>query len=237
MPNQRKPGGGGPSGLKVGCVRDMPLHRAAAALPEIRTHGTVDLLALLLGDAGLDVAQLRMLATRIDGAGFAAVTCAVDELCADYGVSVVHGTRIASALELGRRAAAPATPAAIATPADVAAIARRELSGLARDTVLVIACDAVNCPLRAAVISVGAIGTATMPVREILHFVLRWDASAFAVAHNHPRGACEPSDADVAATERLAVAARAVGLRFLGHVVVSGRQWQTVAIDGSGTPR
>jgi DNA repair protein RadC len=95
----------------------------------------------------------------------------------------------------------------------------------------------VNCPLRAAVISVGAIGTATMPVREILHFVLRWDASAFAVAHNHPRGACEPSDADVAATERLAVAARAVGLRFLGHVVVSGRQWQTVAIDGSGTPR
>ena len=180
---------------------------------------------------------MRMLATRIDGAGFAAVTCVADEICADYGMSVAHASRIASALELGRRAAAPATPAAIATPADVAAIAQRELSGLAREAVLVIACDAVNCPLRADVISVGAVGMAAMPVREILHFVLRWDASAFALAHNHPRGACEPSDADVAATERVALAARAVGLRFLGHVVVSGRQWQTVPTDDYETPR
>lgn len=209
----------------VGWVRVPPLHRAAAALPDIRTYGTVELLALLLGDADPDDAQLHILATRIDGAGFVPVTCAVDELRADYGMSMNYAARIAAALELGRRASSPPTPATIASPADVAAIAQRELSGLAREAQLVIACDAANRPLRIAVVANGAADWVRMPVREILHLVLRWDARAFAVAHNHPGGSPAPSESDLAATERVAAAARTVGLRFLGHVVVGTDGW------------
>lgn len=93
-----------------------------------------------------------------------------------------------------------------------------------------IVCDAANRPLRTVVVSDGAIDRSLMPVREILNAVLRWDGRAFAVAHNHPCGSLEPSDADVAATQHVAGAAGVVGLRFLGHIVVAGGRHR--AVDG-----
>ncbi len=59
---------------------------------------------------------------------------------------------------------------------------------------------------------------------------MRCDGSAFAIAHNHPSGDPEPSEADVLATRRVAEAARAVELRFLGHVVIGNDAWACVAI-------
>ena len=193
-----------------------------------RRRDTPQLLAVLLGDADGCDSVLEILATHIDDRGFAAVTCAVDELRADFGLSADDAARLAAAFELGRRATSPSAPATITRPADVAAIAQRELSGLARETVLVIACDASNRPLRTAVIALGAVDTAILPVREILHFVLRWDGRAFAIAHNHPSGDLDAGDADIAATRRVVDAARAVGLRFLGHVVVAGQNYRPV---------
>lgn len=135
---------------------------------------------------------------------------------------------LAAALELAHRAAEAPAPEAIRGPDDVATIARRELGGLRRERVVVVVCDAANRPLRTVVVSDGAIDNALMPVREILNAVLGCDGRAFAVAHNHPGGDAEPSYSDLAATRRIADAARVVGLRFLGHVVVGGRGWAVV---------
>jgi DNA repair protein RadC len=111
-------------------------------------------------------------------------------------------------------------PELVRGPADVAVIAHRALGTRRRERVIVIVCDSANRHLRTVVVSDGAIDRSMMPAREILNAVLRWYGSAFAIAHNHPRLGPEPSDADVAATRRIADAARVVGLRFLGHVVV-----------------
>lgn len=136
---------------------------------------------------------------------------------------------LAAAFELARRAAHEPAPELIRGPADVASVAHRELGGLRRERVIAIVCDAANRPLRTVVVSDGAVDRSLLPVREILNAVLRWDGRAFAVAHNHPCGNVEPSDSDVAATHRIAEAARVVGLRFLGHVVVGDGQWAAVA--------
>ncbi|MCG3243507.1 JAB domain-containing protein [Mycobacterium avium] len=68
-----------------------------------------------------------------------------------------------------------------------------------------------------------------VPVREILNAVLRHDGRAFAIAHNHPSGAAEASDADRQVTASVRAAATTVGLRFLGHVVVANDRWNAVA--------
>ncbi len=59
--------------------------------------------------------------------------------------------------------------------------------------------------------------------------MLRHDGRAFAVAHNHPSGDPEPSDADRRATDTVKAAAKVAGVRFLGHVVVSGKEWRSIS--------
>jgi len=78
-------------------------------------------------------------------------------------------------------------------------------------------------------VSAGSVDKSLMPVREILNAVLRHDGRAFALAHNHPSGNAEPSDADRRATEEVRRAAGVAGLRFLGHVVVTEEDWREVS--------
>lgn len=70
------------------------------------------------------------------------------------------------------------------------------------------------------------------PDREVLNAALRNDGRAFAVAHNHPSGELEPSAADLEATRALAAGAKAVGLRFLDHLIVAGSGWLSLREKG-----
>jgi DNA repair protein RadC len=121
-------------------------------------------------------------------------------------------------------------PIVLQSTNDVAEVARRELDGLRRERVLVLVCDAANRLRRTVIASEGSIDRSLVPIREILNAVLRHDGRAFAVAHNHPGGELEPSEADQLATARLRAAAQTVGLRFLGHVVVTGGASRTISI-------
>ncbi len=163
-----------------------------------------------------------------DGGGPEPTTALSDGAVATTSLPIEVGAVLAAALELARRIEGSPAPDVIRGPSEVEAIARREIGGLRRERVIAIVCDAADRPLRTVVVSDGAIDRSLMPVREILNAALRWDGRAFAVAHNHPCGNPEPSDADIAATHRIAEAARVVGLRFLGHVVVGDGGWAVV---------
>ena len=188
---------------------------------------TRELLGLILdGSVGDDIVDA--IAGDIDAGAYASAVERPDELWSDGDDLAVATTRLTVVFELARRAAVPEPPDVVRGPADVAAIARRQLGGLRRERVIVIVCDAANRPLRTIVVSDGAVDRSLMPVREILNAVLRWDGCAFAVAHNHPCGEPEPSDADRAATQLIAEASRIVGLRFLGHIATGSRRWAAV---------
>jgi DNA repair protein RadC len=198
-----------------------PLDRA------VSDCATRELLRLVL-DGSVGVDAVDAIASDIDAGAFASAVERPDELCSRGNVSPTAAAGLMAAFELARRAAVPEPPDVVRGPSDVAAIACREIGGLPRERVIVIVCDAANRPLRTVVVSDGEVDRSLMPVREILNAVLRWDGRAFAVAHNHPCGEPEPSDADARATDRVADAARVVGLRFLGHVVVGHGRWATV---------
>jgi len=190
----------------------------------------------LVLDSSVGVDTMDAIATGIDSGTFASVVARPDELWSGGDVSPTVMSRLMAVFELARRAAAPEPPYVVRGPSDVAAIACRQIGGRRRECVVVIVCDAVNRPLRTIVVSDGTVDRALVSVREILNAVLRWDGRAFAVAHNHPCGQPTPSDADGAATRRIAEAARVVGLRFLGHVVVAGCRHQAVEeLTGSQT--
>lgn len=152
-----------------------------------------------------------------------------EELAAKTGVGLAKATALVAAFELGRRANHPDEPIVIRSAGDVARVARRDLDGHRRERVVVLICDSANRLLQTVVVSEGSIDRSLVPVREILNAALRHDGRAFAVAHNHPGGDPEPSRADRRATAELTAAASVVGLRFLGHVLITSRDWQSIA--------
>ncbi len=66
----------------------------------------------------------------------------------------------------------------------------------------------------------GTIDGASVYPREVVKKALALNAAAVILAHNHPSGVAEPSQADRRITERLQQALDLVGVRVLDHMVV-----------------
>lgn len=68
----------------------------------------------------------------------------------------------------------------------------------------------------------GTINHTQVHPREVVKAALKHNAAAILMAHSHPSGLAEPSDADRRLTERLKQALDLVDIRLLDHLVVGG---------------
>jgi DNA repair protein RadC len=68
----------------------------------------------------------------------------------------------------------------------------------------------------------GTIDGASVHPREVVKQALQHNAAAVILAHNHPSGIAEPSQADQFITRRLREALALVDIRVLDHVIVGG---------------
>lgn len=66
----------------------------------------------------------------------------------------------------------------------------------------------------------GTIDAASVYPREVVKRALHHNAAALILAHNHPSGVAEPSQADRRITRRLTDALALVDIRVLDHFVV-----------------
>jgi len=79
---------------------------------------------------------------------------------------------------------------------------------------------------------IGTIDSASVYIRDILIEVLRLNASAVIVAHNHPSGMSEPSRADEHLTKSIAVALSYISVNLLDHIVVGDGETVSLAERG-----
>lgn len=68
----------------------------------------------------------------------------------------------------------------------------------------------------------GTIDGASVHPSEIVRDVIRHNAAAVILAHNHPSGNPEPSQADELITSRIRDALALIDVRVLDHIVVAG---------------
>lgn len=87
----------------------------------------------------------------------------------------------------------------------------------------VIACDEVFR---------GTIDGASVHPREVVKQALAHNAAAVILAHNHPSGVAEPSQADELITLRLRDALGVVDIRVLDHLIVAGAKVVSLAERG-----
>lgn len=78
----------------------------------------------------------------------------------------------------------------------------------------------------------GTINAAAVYPREVVAKALSHNAAAVILAHNHPSGIAEPSQADCQITQRLQQALEAVDVRVLDHIVVGDREVVSLAERG-----
>lgn len=192
-----------------------------------------ELIALVLhqghrGQGGLEAA--RKLAQDF-GSISRLASAEPEELAASSGITRNQAAALVSCFRLPRLVAGDLPAPRLASAADVAVVAIREIGDAPRERAIVLVCDAANQLRRVVRISEGSVDHALLPVREVLNAVLRHDGRSFAVAHNHPSGDPTPGAEDVRATRDLRAAARVVGVRFLDHLVVAAREWRAIGED------
>lgn len=78
----------------------------------------------------------------------------------------------------------------------------------------------------------GTIDGATVHPREVVKRALFHNAAALILAHNHPSGVTEPSQADISITHRLKRLLEEVDVRTLDHLIVGEGEVRSLAEQG-----
>lgn len=91
---------------------------------------------------------------------------------------------------------------------------------LSREVFKVIYLDSAFAILDTEILFEGTLATNTIYPRELIKASLARDAAALVIAHNHPSGNCEPSQADRDLTQTLFQACALLDIRLLDHLII-----------------
>lgn len=147
------------------------------------------------------------------------------------GLGIVQATRLLAAVELGRRAEREA----LRTPPRLPLTARRvadwgiaRLGSLEHEEVWVLCIDAQSNLRSSYQVGRGGMHGCALLAKDVLLPVVRESASGFVLVHNHPSGDPTPSPEDLELTHGLALAAEALCVPLVDHVVVSKRGYRSM---------
>ncbi len=173
------------------------------------------------GTAQVDVMTLASKLVRlIDEKG---LQVRADDLTGVDGVGEAKATLILAAIEFARRRIKP-DGLKIDTPADVLPLIR-QYADRKQEHFLAITINGANEVQAVRVISIGLIDRSPVHPREVFADAVAERASGIIVAHNHPAGGVEPSEADVEITRQLREAGRIVGIELLDHIIFNRTEY------------
>ena len=109
----------------------------------------------------------------------------------------------------------------IDSPESVAAYLRVEMANLEQEQLRVVMLDVRNHLLGVNLVYQGSVNQAVVSLADLFREPIRAGASAIILAHNHPSGIAEASQADRLITQRLREALQLVDIRVLDHLIVA----------------
>ena len=156
------------------------------------------------------------------------------ELAAERGIGDARLAVLKAIPELARRYYEQALPAGqpIRSPADTESFLMARLRDLPHELFCCIYLDNRHRIISFEELFRGTIdGTSVYP-REVVKQALAVNAAAIILAHNHPSGVAEPSQADERITRRLKAALELVDIRLLDHLVIGDGASTSLASRG-----
>lgn len=88
--------------------------------------------------------------------------------------------------------------------------------------------DGANRLIAKRIVSIGTLTSSLVHPREVYSDAITDRAASVIVAHNHPSGNSEPSQADRDVTERLREAGELLGISLLDHIIITKGSYKTI---------
>jgi DNA repair protein RadC len=85
--------------------------------------------------------------------------------------------------------------------------------------------DAKHNPLGFYMVAKGGMSFCAIAMADVIRPVIASGAYGFICVHNHPSGEPSPSPDDISLTERIAIAAKTVGLELVDHVIIGDPEY------------
>jgi DNA repair protein RadC len=198
--------------------REKLLEKGAAALSD------AELLAILLrtgtpGHSALDLARDVIKCFRSLRKFIAADR---QRFCAVAGLGPARFAELQAAIEIGRRQLTESLKVgpSLGSPRATSDFLIAKLRDLEHEVFCCLYLDKRHRLIHFEEVFRGTIDGASVHPREIVKLALQRNSAAVIVAHNHPSGVAEPSQADELITQRVKEALALVDIRLLDHIII-----------------
>ena len=125
---------------------------------------------------------------------------------------------VTATLELARRRSTQKGKS-LTTPNDIFHLIRHYAFDNYQEKLVVIAFNGAQEVIFNKVVTQGLLDRTVVHPREVFAEAIKRRASAIIIAHNHPSGCLEPSEADKEITQRLSLAGNILGVKLLDHLI------------------
>ena len=197
-----------------------------------------ELMVLLVGSGGRGGSALGVaddVLTSVAGSLRTLGSVSPSAIAAIPGVGMATATRIAAALELGRRASAEICHPGerVRGPQDVFDRMEPRLRDIPQEEFHALLLSARHSVIGEVFLTRGILDASLIHPREVFRPAITQSAVAIILVHNHPSGDPTPSAEDRAVTKQLSAVGRTVGISIVDHVVIGDGRFASLADDGS----
>jgi DNA repair protein RadC len=197
----------------------------------------VELLAVLLGTGTstehvLDVAK-KMLDT-VENSVARLVALSIKDLMNMHGIGHAKAVKIKAVMELARRTHFEDIPKnfKVGTSQDAFRVLAPNLGGLSHEEFWMLALNRRSKFIGKKKVSQGGLTSTVADPRIIFKWAFDMEATSIIVAHNHPSGSLNPSQADIDLTKKLAGGAKILDIQLVDHLIISGNNYCSFADSG-----
>jgi DNA repair protein RadC len=150
------------------------------------------------------------------------------------GIGEAKAISIIAAMELGRRRRTEDALelVKIASSSTVFELLQPILGELPHEEFWILYLNNANKIIEKLPISKGGITGTLVDVRVTLKKALELGATSLILAHNHPSGNLNPSEADKQLTNKLKIAAESIDIKVLDHLIVTEKSYFSFADEG-----
>lgn len=162
------------------------------------------------------------------------VTSTQNQLCESPGLGPAKYALLQASVELGRRFLGEKLKrdGALTSPKQVADYLIHQLRDQEREVFAIIYLDNRHQVIDYEELFYGTLNGATVHPREVVKSVLARNAAAVILAHNHPSGVAEPSQSDVAITQKIQDALQLIDVKLLDHLVIGDGEFVSLSDRG-----
>lgn len=188
-----------------------------------QTLASVELVAILLGDAPHSENALVLAERLIElyGGVTHLARLPMIELMNQNGIGPGRARRLGAAFELAKRIGVPELDRfVVRSPADIYSLLS-DMQYLEQEQLRVVLLNTKNRVIKVVTVYQGSVHTNVIRVAELFRDAIRWNATAIALAHNHPSQDPTPSPEDVALTREIVKAGQLMDIDTADHIVIA----------------